>query len=492
MSALLIITVGHTDVQLVQDGVRRELDRNAAGQIHAALAARVDWTLVDSEVRKAERGSGASALPPGPFQLCTPKLDAVLAFAQEHGTPLSHALILHTTRAPRVGGPAPAGGDPSQAGAVVQQRLREKTGVQGVLSSYLGGQERLEDRDDPRDAVLRRAVVQRLEQAILTALQAEASPILLATTGGIPEVSALVRELVQLHAAQRPVLELDIPDASKSSNDGLDRAQVRPSRRDPSAVVAAKRHALDLVEKGNFIAAWGAVAHLANDEDCRPWINVLRWLYQWAASLPIDRDCDLSLPATSQRAAHAAIRVELALRCEDIPRAVHATVAFFEAAVWDHLYERHAVESTVSRTGRPRYRLCPEPPPAMREMKKKEMDGGVNQYEIDAFGERAVTICRDYLHRHCPARTVSLSRLSERIVPALRRRNMVAHGEPRRENLEEARQQMKDDHFWSASERFLEQPEVCDVLRELGVNDPASLCESLIDEVGARLRAVRP
>ena len=50
----------------------------------------------------------------------------------------------------------------------------------------------------------------------------------------------------------------------------------------------------------------------------------------------------------------------------------------------------------------------------------------------------------------------------------------------------------RDDHFWSASERFLEQPEVCDVLRELGVNDPASLCESLIDEVGARLRAVRP
>ncbi|MBK7534744.1 MAG: hypothetical protein IPI49_05065 [Myxococcales bacterium] len=340
--------------------------------------------------------------------------------------------------------------------------------------------------------MLRRAVVQRLEHAILTALQAEASPILLATTGGIPEVAALVRELVQLHAAQRPVLELDIPDASKSSNDGLDRAQVRPSRRDPSAVVAAKRHALDLVEKGNFIAAWGAVAHLANDEDCRPWINVLRWLYQWAASLPIDRDCDLSLPATSQRAAHAAIRVELALRCEDIPRAVHATVAFFEAAVWDHLYERHAVESTVGSNGKQRYRLCPEPQGRSGMQEMRELVDGVKQYEIHGYGKNLRTICEGYLQRHAPEKTAALCRLSERIDPALRRRNMVAHGEPRRENLEEARQQMKDDHFWSASERFLEQPEVCDVLRELGVNDPASLCESLIDEVGARLRAVRP
>jgi len=35
-------------------------------------------------------------------------------------------------------------------------------------------------------------------------------------------------------------------------------------------------------------------------------------------------------------AVRAALRVELALRAGDIPRAVHGTVAFFEAALWSN------------------------------------------------------------------------------------------------------------------------------------------------------------
>src|SRR5205807_9301817 len=41
-----------------------------------------------------------------------------------------------------------------------------------------------------------------------------------------------------------------------------------------------------------------------------------------------------------RQAVRAALRVEFALMADDVPDAVHGTVAFFEAALWDHLNER--------------------------------------------------------------------------------------------------------------------------------------------------------
>ena len=53
MSTLLIYAVGHTDVQLIDDGERRELEKKRSKELHAELAGRShDWQLEDSPARR--------------------------------------------------------------------------------------------------------------------------------------------------------------------------------------------------------------------------------------------------------------------------------------------------------------------------------------------------------------------------------------------------------------------------------------------------------
>jgi hypothetical protein len=493
MSALLIFTVGHADVQLLEGGKRRELDKRSCGVLHEELARRQDWTIGESAVPKMERnergeGQELARLPAGAFEVCTPKLDAVLTFLVTKGIVPSHALILHTTRVPR-------SGDPAQAGPILQRRLRERTGIEPTLVSYLSGEERIEDRRELRDAILRREVAARLDEAIAMAIDgAGASQVVVAATGGFPQVASLVRELVQLRAVTRPI-DLDIPDASKQAVDGLDLASERHAPTDPSTVVAAKRHALDLVERGNFIAAWGAVAHLHNDQDCAPWTRVLRWLYEWASSLPHDPPMEpgaLPFPGSEQRAAHVAMRVELALRCGDIPRAVQGTVSFFEAAVWDHLHSGYLRLAAASpSTGFPRFHVDPDPASVTDDKHLKEaMKRREGSYEIHNYGKRSITLAAQYLHqistaKHLP--TGALHALSQDFEKVLDLRNKVAHGEPTREVVAEMQSTMRDKALWSCDDRFLCQPLIREVLAELKVEEPDTLCEKLIGEVRSRI-----
>lgn len=81
MSALLVMTTGQTDVQLVQDGTRRELSKKKCASLHDEIESRAsEWRLVDSPKAKQ---APVDSLPPGAFELCTPKLDAVLQYAEE-------------------------------------------------------------------------------------------------------------------------------------------------------------------------------------------------------------------------------------------------------------------------------------------------------------------------------------------------------------------------------------------------------------------------
>lgn len=501
MSALLIFTVGHTDVQLVVEGQRWELDKQRTSELHAELAQReADWKLVEVPERRsrtswpAARCQEGALLPPGELALCTPKLEAVLRWCQASGHQLSHALILHTDRAARR--------DPTQAGPIVQRGLGEQGGVAVSLVSYLSHEETLEDRRVPQDALVRREIVTRLEGAIVEEIaRSGATTIVVAAAGGFPEVSALVRELAALHAEPGAAHDLDVPDSSRAGG-ALDVASERKQPTDPSAVVAAKRHALALVQRGSFIAAWGAVAHLRDDADCLPWTRVVRWLYLWASSLPLDDSdgpCTLPLPAKEQRAANAAMRVELALRCGDIPRAVQGTVSFFEAAVWDHLHDRHLDRDAVSgKKGKARFRVQPPPSDSDKPIKPVPSIDAQGQplYYVENYGDGSRTIARDYLKKHRPDAVQALLRLESRIEKVMHLRNAVAHSEPSVERLEEARGEMVSANLWSTSStppfvpyRFLSQPLIRDVLVELGVTEAESLCARLINEVTARLRA---
>lgn len=496
MSALVIFTVGHTDVQLLEGGARHELSRERCGEQHEQLAARRgDWTLRDSAVAKApRRACDDLELPEGAFQLCTPKLDAVLAFLEAERIAIARALILHTDR------PAKSR-DPSMAGPILQQRLRERVGIEATVVAYLSGSERLEDPQDRRDAMLKRVVVERIDLAIADAFElaaAEITHVVVAATGGPPKVMSLARELSLLRAGERDkVIDLDIPDAHQNVGSGIDRAFRRVGSTDPSAVAAAKRHALELVERGNFIAAWGAVAHLHDREDPEAWTRVFRWLYEWASSLPLNESeepCQLPFPGPERRAANVAMRVELALRCGDIPRAVQGTVSFFEAAVWDHLYAGRIEETPFkNRKQRLLFRVTPAPGErAPISLDAQTDEQGRKLYLIDNFGDNSRGIATAYLQAHHSKPVKALLALEKKIPIALTLRNAVAHGEPRSSRLEEAQREMVHPlQLWSRDRHFLRQPLIRDVLVELGVVDPLGLCDRLIQAVRAQVLGMR-
>ena len=78
MNHWLVLSAGQTDVQLLLGSVRQELDKRHCAALHKELEERVDeWTFGESTMPKVP---GTGGLSDGPFQVCTPKLDAVLRY----------------------------------------------------------------------------------------------------------------------------------------------------------------------------------------------------------------------------------------------------------------------------------------------------------------------------------------------------------------------------------------------------------------------------
>ena len=248
MTTLLILTVGQTDVQLVIDGVRHELEPKKCGVLHDEIKRR-GYRLVDVPAPKDRQRQ--DALPEGDLTLCTPKLDAALRYFEGNSPPAA-ALIFDTRRA------LPS--DPRLGGAVLERRLNER-GVQVVRRhALLTGEDLLENPNDPQDAVVRREVVQGVAQVLATKF-AEVKPgnVVVATTGGLAAANAVIEELVRLHAVgSASVQVLEVPDGAFTAQN--DRAV--PERFHPAAGYRARWQALALIEGGNLLGAWGAVSHL--------------------------------------------------------------------------------------------------------------------------------------------------------------------------------------------------------------------------------------
>ncbi len=491
---LLVITVGQTDVQLVENGCRREFSKRCCAALHEQIEQRTgDWRVVDSPTDKRSNEE-VKTLPDGPFELCTPKLDAVLQYLEGKGVLPAHALILETRRDNRA-----APGDPRAAGLVLERRLCELFGsrIEVTRSAYLKGAERLEDRNNEPHAVIRRDVVTRVDDAIRNAVaNISGGQIVVATTGGFPQIATLVDEVVLLHAGQVISVELiEVPDSAWAEPGTQDRAVSRRSVPEPVESYRARRHALSLIEDGNLVAAWGAVQHLTGDAVERKWTRVVEWLYRFAASLPIPEECDIPVLRHPRMAVRAGLRVELALRAGDIPRAVHGTVAFFEAALWDHLRKRvtqHPEKRLFKLKDSPPDDLVRKGPPYQSKTAfdndrrhpfiPKETSDGSDWYAIDDSDICAIQLATHYL------KLDKLTRLGQAVRNVRELRNDVAHNEPTPELMADARQKMAEAKLWSNDgARFLTQPLIQDVLNELGVTAPETLCEDLIKTVRSRL-----
>jgi hypothetical protein len=488
VTTLLVLTAGQTDVQLVVDGVRRELRKDRCAALHDEIERRASrWRIVDAPDRKTE--PPVEALPERELLLCTPKLDAVL----REVVPAS-ALLLETRRDTRS-----APGDPRFAGAVLEARLKARGAKTVHRRAYLQGTERLEDRGEPRDAVIRREVVLRLEQAVRDSIEAEKpSRIVVAATGGFPVVSNLVEEIVRLHALV-PVDTLEVADGAQANPPISDRAVARTSVPEPLVSFQSRYRALELIGKGNLLGAWAIAEPLHGDERERAWTKVIEWLACFASSLPIPEVCDVPVLMHKRMAVRAALRVELALRAGDIPRAVHGTVAFFEAALWDHLGEktsRHPSKRQFKFHVPPADELVRERDAAKlaalsktkqredrdRPFMFKETADGSDWYWIDDNEICAIQLAKHYL------KLDSLTKLGQALAGDIRElRNDVAHTEPTPALMDDARRRMQEASLWSSTNGFMSQPLVQAVLHEVGEPHPEVLCSELLAGVRSRL-----
>lgn len=491
MNVLLVITAGRTDIQLVTDEVRHEFGKNCAS-LHDELERRAgEWTIVDAPVKKADRT--LSALPHSPFQICTTKLDAVLRYLSGQNLTLTHALVLDTRR-----NASAVNEDPRYAGAILERRLRERAGVVVWRATFLDGEEQMEDLKDARNAVIRGDVVFRINAAVRGAIRnSGCGRVVVASTGGMSGITTLVEEVVQLHAGSGvPVDPVEVADGARAHPPVQDRAV--PRRSEPAESFRARRHALKLIEGGNFLGAWGAVRHLDDDEVERQWTRVVEWLSLFSASLPLPEDCDIAVLRHRYMAVRAAIRVEFALKSGDIPRAVHGTVAFFESALWDHLSSRLKRHPQRNRL----FQANPAPTQDLIRSTGSDEDenrglpfvlanndNGLSWYRVFDDNVCAIRLADHYLINN------NLKVLGQAISDEVRYlRNDVAHSEPTPELMVKARETMANTMLWSSTDgsdrtkcRFLTQPLVQNVLRDLGEENPEGLCENLIAAVKARL-----
>jgi hypothetical protein len=487
VSILLVLTAGQSDVQIVEGSVRRELNRDRCASLHDEIEQHAGgWRLVDSPVRKAD---SIENLPSGDLVLCAPKLDAVLRHLAERAILPTMALVLETRR--------DAGAerhDPRFAGAILEARLREKGVVRVHRHAYLEGAERLENPKSPQDAVIRREVVSRLEQAVRECIGA-APPerIVVATTGGLQVVANLVEEIVRLHAPTTTSVDLlEVADGARANPPTADHAVPRSSTPDPLVSYQARRRALELVEKGSLLGAWAVAQPLHDDEVERKWTQVMEWLARFASSLPMPSTCDIPVLTHPRMAIRAALRVELALRAGDIPRAIHATVAFFEAALWDGLgehIERHPEESR-------QFKVRPSPDADLvrngsdedrkRPFKRVEAAGETDWYRIYDDATCANRLAKRYLKRD------ALTNLGLAVSGKVRDlRNDVAHNEPTPALMDDARRRMVESSLWSSDDAFLAQPLVRSVLCELGEQHTEHLVHDLLAAIRVRLLAPR-
>ncbi len=475
------MTAGQTDVQLVVNEQRHKLDGNTCGTLHDAIKER-SWSVVAAPMGKSR--DIIKVLPEGDLPLCTPKLDAVL----NHFDPLlpTSVLILETRRMDAR--------DPRFAGEVMERQLRAR-GVENVTRvAFLTGDERLEDPSNEVDAVVRRSVVATLSNAIgLAAANMKPEDVVfVATTGGLAAANELINELVRLRCIGGPeVTALEVPDGDRA-NQG-DRAVEEKFH--PAAGYRARWHALSLVEKGNLLGAWGAVSHLEGAPG-QDWTQVIKWLAHFASSLPLPTSCDLAVLNHERMAVRAGLRVELALRAGDIPRAVHGTVAFFEAALWDGLNER------IERSSDPgRHRLfkikCGEKPTGDKLLRRgdgskddrqcsfelKDTVGGIDWYRVyDGDGGPGARIAKYFLQRK------ALTEFDVALGSKIRElRNDIAHNEPTPALMNKACTLMQEAKLWSNTDTFLSQPLVTAVLKELGEASPEELLANLLAEVRRRL-----
>lgn len=522
---LLIVSTGRTDVQVVVEGRRREVRKEIIGAFHDLLRDQpARWSL-EATTGIPRDDASIEVLPSGHLSICTPKLDGILDLLARTDNVPTEILLLETSRSKK--------DDPRYAGQILEARIHQLLGPEVAVAhcTYLAGWERLEDKSRPGDEFVRAEVAERIERSIGAEIRRiSPSRITLALTGGFPMLDLLIEETVRLHAlahsqrfcapsstsASIEVELVKVPEPDRT-RPGVEEMAVPESAMRPHVANATKRRALELLSEGHVLGAWGAAKALAGDDVEGEWVGVFESLYRWMSSLPVNHEAaPLSALRDPRGAVRAALHVELALRAENIPAATLGTIAFMEAAIWDHLMDQWL--APAERLGQ--YRLRRDVPAEMVKIelervrcepgelaefdlvKLDHVKGNANRpFLVEASaapsnpksnGARTGDIVTVHDGGGCTAKLTrdllakpALERFRIACDPLRNFRNDVAHNVPTPERMELVTRKMQERALWSrgAVASFLSQSLCADVLMELGVDHPSRLLDNLICEV---------
>jgi hypothetical protein len=497
--AVLIVSAGDSDVQVVRANKRHLLEKAALRALHAEIL-RNRLPISDTPL---ERCKAIDALQSGD-RVCTPKLDLALQYAQKHQYDVVGVVVLVTQRGDH------EKREPIASGHLLAQRASkalELTFLDGLAFgsgdgassgtgrgsgwfAYLEGKEELAGTEE-RDRPVLRAAVERIDRVIRhLACEGPGAVALVATAGGIPAVKPVVDAAVRFHFGRERVILLDC-------NERANEAREVPEGPHPVLSYAAKDTARELLRRGDFTGAWGAVAHLETVEEHKVWVGAIRALHDWHSVVPVDAPCDVvrDWVCTATRSAHVALRVEACLRAGRIPEATVGTIGLIEAALADVLdaalgSANHDAQHLLVRWA---------PPDEAKNWKlaggrlvltqiTKKGKAGWWQYLPDVNGTRYLLehFKKNGLLKYLEAlqKQVRLNKSATKVPVSLR--NKAAHGRPDPDLMRHAPEVFQAAGFWAppgGSHRFLTQTLVTDALRDVGVEGLGGLYGETVEKI---------
>jgi len=531
---VIMLSAGRTDVQVIGETGPRSLTSRNCRQLHDELLAgfaggRV--TLADSPppaLPVAGRPLEIECLPSGSFCVCTPKLDglieAALAWSQEDGGRILGVIVLQTNRSSG----AFFNAEPHGVGKILGMRalakifpdVRESSPIHlnpaislatpfaapvvGWLD-VVTEEESLEGPDD-QDFPVARRVADRINA--LTSLIAASFPgavVAVSTKGGPPPLKEVIESSIAIHLGNgwRPF----------EQPEGRNTRRVEPARAalwGAAGVLHSRRHAMNLIDRGDFRGAYSAGSHLiAADVPAREhdhgWLTeldqVARWMDGFDVAVPnwfkdivngveskgaartTRRTTAVEAASRVPPVGHALLRTawkaEASLRSRRIPEALGLTGTFLDAALLDAI-RVWAVEVDPEEKV-----LVPPDDPVVAELRSPQTtrDGKSwrclrpdNGYWMQgpAVGRWLLllnkTACGDFNARYAGGnnpRPVDL-------------RNHVMHGFVSSQFLARAEQKMAAKELWTRI-GFLASPQVRAVLSESGITDADRAFSEIID-----------
>lgn len=378
--------------------------------------------------------------------------------------------------------------EPIMAEQLIFDKLKEHLNPKyHELVIYLNCDETLEDENGNFLAIATDRIetgVRECRAALVKAGVTEPVEPWLAMTGGIPPVKAVLRAAAELHFGR--------PARILLQHEG--REQVSYYRA-PQDSMITRRHALELVAKGDFAGAYAVAQPFERQKAEKLWVKPLK-----LAASYFDGRLDVTegtpdflnqlLPKEMPRCLYAAMRTEAALRAGRTPEAVLWTCAFYDAALIDHIGRLDWVEELDDSDQKLlRIKDSMKPPGILlKPLKKGQTDtaclrpngtDGFRYFTGSRFDGTWISAINDSVAIKQLSKDIDLKYKTDQATPRSIR-NSVAHSALSVERMQQVKNIFIGSGLWIKTNdalNFLAAPHIKSVLERLDVSSASSLYE---------------